>query len=396
MVLIRQFIGISRRSVMICCSIRRRKSVPQERFGLLESISWTFGRLLSSLPFQSISTRIGAEFGARMKSPLQRIRIGAIVLACVFFVAVLGYRFLAGYDWIGAIWMVVITISTVGHSETSGFSPGIQIFTVFVILFGMTASVYTFGGLMQLMLEGELERVIGRRKMTRDLQQLSKHIIICGYGRMGQHLVEDLQKESKLVVVVDNNPEVVNEAIAQGLLCIHGDATEEELLETLQIRSAKTLVITLPSDAESVFITLTARNISSSLQIVARAEQRSTEKKLRQAGADRVVMPTIVGAKQMVRMITRPTTAQLIDLVTESSFEDVELDEITIGASSPLAEKKLRDVLTLQNLGLLIVAIKRPDESLTFNPNGDVVFKPDDTIMVMGHPANIRRFRETA
>lgn len=331
-----------------------------------------------------------------MKSPLQRIRIGAIVLACVVVAAVFGYRFIAGYDWIGAIWMVVITISTVGHSETSGLSPGIQIFTVFVILFGMTASVYTFGGLVQLMLEGELERVIGRRKMTRDLQQLSNHIIVCGYGRMGQHLVEDLSNESQVVVVIDNDSLVVEEAVAQGLLCVHGDATEEELLDSVQIRSAKTIVTTLPSDADCVFITLTARNLNPTLQIVARAEHRSTEKKLRQAGANRIVMPTIVGAKQMVRMITRPTTADLIELVTESSFQDVELDEITIGATSPLAGKKLQDVSSLQKLELLIVAIKRPEECFTFNPHGNVLFQSDDTIMVMGHPANIRRFREQA
>jgi len=253
---------------------------------------------------------------------------------------------------------------------------------------------YTFGGLFQLMLAGEMERVIGRRKMTRDLQQLSDHIIVCGFGRMGQHLVEDLSNESQMVVVIDNDFQVVEEAVAQGLLCVAGDATEEELLESVQIRSAKTIVTTLPSDADSVFITLTARNLNPTLQIVARAEHRSTEKKLRQAGADRIVMPTIVGAKQMVRMITRPTTADLIDLVTESSFQDVELDEITIGATSPLAGKRLQDVSLLQNLDLLIVAIKRPEEGLTFNPRSNVLFQSDDTIMVMGHPANIQRFRE--
>lgn len=329
-----------------------------------------------------------------MRSPLQRVRIGAIILVIVFFTAVLGYRFLGDYDWIGAIWMVVITISTVGHSENSGFGPGLQIFTVLVILFGMTASVYTFGGLFQLMLAGELERLIGRRKMTRDLQQLSDHIIVCGFGRMGQHLVEDLKSASQSVVVIDIDSGVVDEALGQGLLCLHGDATEEELLEAVNIRTARAIVTALPSDAESVFITLTARNLNPEVQIIARAEHRSTEKKLRQAGADRIVMPTIVGAKQMVRMITRPTTADLIDLVTESSFQDVELDEITIGESSPLVGSELQEIGPLRNHEILIVALQRPGESLTFNPKGEVVFAPRDTIMVMGHPANIQRFRD--
>lgn len=331
-----------------------------------------------------------------MRSPLQRIRVGAIVLACVFVVAVLGYRYLAGYDWVGAIWMVVITISTVGHGESSGFPPTVQLFTVFVILFGMTASVYTFGGLAQLVLEGELERMIGRRKMTRDLQQLSDHIIVCGYGRMGQHLVADLFKESQPVVVIDIDPQIVDDAVAERRLCVHGDATQEELLNSVHIQSAKALVTTLPSDADSVFITLTARNLNPTLQIVARAEQRSTENKLRQAGANRIVMPTVVGARQMVRMITRPSTAQLIDFVTESTFEDIELDEITIGATSPLVSTQLRDINSVRNLDLLVVAIKRSQDGMTFNPNANVVFEADDTLMVMGHPANIQRLRDAS
>ncbi len=327
-------------------------------------------------------------------SPWQRIRVGAIILASVFVIAVLGYRFLGGYDWIGAIWMVVITISTVGHSERSSFGPGLQLLTIFVVLFGMTAAVYTFGGFFQLVLEGELDRIMGKRRMSNQLQQLSNHIIVCGYGRMGQHLVQDLDCHDHALVVIDKDPAKVEEALESGLLCVLGDATDEDLLETVRVRQAKALVTSLPSDADCVFITLTARDMNADLQIVSRAEQQSTEKKLRQAGANRVVMPTIVGAKQMVRMVTRPGTANLIDLVTESSFEDVELDEVEVVETSPLVGKQLREVSALQELQLLAVAIQRPKSDLIFSPRAEEILGVGDTVMLMGHPSDIQRFRK--
>lgn len=328
-----------------------------------------------------------------MISAWRRIRIGAFILIGVFVSAVLGYRFAAGYDWVDAIWMVVITISTVGHAEESTFTPGMQIFTVAVILFGMTASVYTFSGFFQLVLEGELDRILGSRRMTRELGQLTDHVIVCGYGRMGKRLVEDLRKEDLPLVVIDSDPNAVSEAVAEGILCVLGDATDETLLESVGIRQAKTLVASLPSDADSVFITLTARDLNPTLLIVARAEQQTTEKKLRQAGANRVVMPTIVGAKQMVRMITRPGTAHLIDLVTESSFQDLELDEVAVREGSALVGSKLADARPLQEHDLLVVAIQRLDKDLIMNPKGDERFHAQDTIMLMGHPNNILNFR---
>ncbi len=328
-----------------------------------------------------------------MRSPLHRIRLGACVLVSVFALAVIGYRVIGGYDWVDAIWMVVITISSVGYSERSSFGPTLQIYTIFVILFGMTAAVYTFGGLMQVMIEGELERVIGKRRMTRDLDKLSNHIIICGFGRMGQNLVNDLRSAAQQVVAIDSDPIAVDEAIAAGVLCVHGDATEESLLESVHIRRATTLVTTLPSDAESVFITLTARNLNPSLQIIARAEHQSTEKKLRQAGANKVVMPTIVGARQMVRMITRPTTTDLMELVSESGVADLELDEFLIHEDGALVGVSVGETEAHRRHKLLVIGIKRSGGDLIFNPDANEQFQSQDVVMLMGHAEDIERFR---
>ena len=315
------------------------------------------------------------------------------MLAVVFIAAVMGYRFLGGYDWVGAIWMVVITISTVGHSERSDFGAPMQLFTVLVILFGMTASVYTFSGFFQLVLEGELERVLGSRRMTREVQQLSGHVIVCGLGRMGEHLVRDLNLESQPFVAIDNDPAKIEEAAEDGVLCVLGDATDEDCLLNARVQQAKTLVTTLPSDADSVFITLTAREQNPNLQIIARAEQRSTEKKLIQAGANRVVMPSLVGATRMVRMITRPSISRLLDEVIESSFEEIELDEVRVGEQSPIAGQTIEQVQSPADHDLMIVAIQRHESDLIVNPKREVEVLPRDTLIVMGHPRQIKELR---
>ncbi|MDA7915194.1 potassium channel family protein, partial [bacterium] len=260
-----------------------------------------------------------------MRTPLERIRLGGFVLAVVFILAILGYRFIGDYDWIAAVWMVVITISTVGYGESSQLPPRIQALTVLVIVLGISASVYTFGGLFQLVVEGELENVWGKRRMKKDILRLRDHTILCGFGRMGMKLAEELEAQGVELVVIDEDSDAISEASHAGLRCVCGDATEEETLLEAGLRHASTLVSTFPNDAECVFITLTARNLNKEIRIIARAERESTEKKLLQAGADTIVMPTVVGARQMGRMITRPSTAHLIKLVDEGSNQDFDI-----------------------------------------------------------------------
>ena len=289
--------------------------------------------------------------------------------------------------------MVVVTISTVGYSEQSTLSPLLQLFTVAVILLGMSAAAYTFGGLFQMMLEGELERAIGIRRMTKELSQINGHIIICGFGRMGQNLATELESQKRPFVIVEMNPEIASEASSKGLITVIGDATEEGVLRTAGIDTASTVVAALPSDAESVFITLTARNLNRDLQIIARAEHASTESKLRQAGANRVVMPTVVSARQMLRMITRPTTADLMDLFAQSDFEDLELDEFHIKKGEKLDGMTINHCQAHRNHKVLVVAVKHVDGTLAFNPDESHQFQSDDIVMLVGHADDIQSFR---
>lgn len=327
-----------------------------------------------------------------MRTPFERIRLGAVVLAVVFLGSVLGYHLL-GFTWIDALWMVVITISSVGYGEHSELSVLGKLYSVGVILFGMSAAFYTIGGLLQMLTEGEIERALGQNRMTREIGRLKNHVIICGFGRIGEILADDLRSTGRPFVVIDNDPERIVQATDHKLLCLSGDASEEETLLQAGVKQAAALVTGLPSDAANVFITLTSRNLNPDLQIIARAEHTSTEKKLRQAGADRVVMPALVGARQMVRMITRPSTADLMELVTESTFSDYELDEIIVGPTSKAVGMTVRDTEAHRRHRLLVVAVQREHGKLLFNPEADYVFAAKDTVLLMGHSNDISSFR---
>ena len=328
-----------------------------------------------------------------MNTPLKRIRRGALVLATVFVLAILGYRFLASYDWMHAVWMVVVTISSVGYGEQSQLPSHVQALSVVVIIVGMSAAVYTVGGLIQLMLEGEIQTALGQQRMRREIKGLASHVIVCGYGRIGQMLAEELRRTGHHFVVIDNDPIKINEAHQHGFLTVSGDATEEETLLAAALDRAQTLVSVLPTDAANVFITLTASNINKHIQIIARAEHPSTGKKLRQAGADRVVMPAVTGATQMARMITRPSTADVMELLAQSSFMDLEMDEIRVGEASQFAAVTVLETNARKKHGLLIVAVKKPDGNMIFNPDTTHIFGVEDTVIVMGRTSDIENFR---
>ena len=257
------------------------------------------------------------------------------MLALVILGSILVYRLSGQYSWLEALWLVIITISTVGFSEASQLPPGLQLFTILVILVGLSVTAYTFTGAIQMLLAGEIDQALGIRRMQKQISQLDQHVIICGVGRIGRHLAEELHGRQLPYVLIENDPEKLDDARELGFLVVDGDATEEEVLTRAGAARAKTIIITLPSDAANVFITLTVREINPDIRVVAVAEHEKTCKKLRRAGADRIVMPTLVGARQLARMITHPTTADLMDLVAEKTYLDLELDEIHVGTRPP-------------------------------------------------------------
>ena len=325
---------------------------------------------------------------------LQRLRAGMVVLSIIFLVAVTGYC-MAGYNLLDAVYMVVITLSTVGYKEVGNMavSPGLKIFTMLVIVFGVSTSLYIIGGLLQMMFEGEINRAVGLRRVTREIKRLSDHVIICGFGRMGEILARELERHGQQFVVIEDDAERIAEATALNYLALNDDSTEEDALLRAGIDRASKLVTTLPRDADNVFITLTARTLNPEVMIIARGEFQTTEKKLIQAGADRVVLPAATGALRMAAMITRPAAVELIEVVSGRQIAEVEVDELTVPEGSPLVGTTIGDAQARSRHGVLIVAFRGPDGTLQFNPGGDAVFRPGAGVIVMGRSEDIDRFR---
>lgn len=342
-----------------------------------------------------MSTRPHWRFRQLPRSPWKRIRLGALALLGVIVAGVLGYR-LSGRGWLDSLYMVIITVSTVGYGEQSALPPGQQWLTMGVITFGMFAAAITIGGLVQMVAEGEVDRILSVGRVTRDIERLQGHVIVCGFGRIGRTLAEQLGHNGLEFLIIDANTERVTAALDEGHLALHGDATEESVLQAAGILRARALVTALANDAVNVFVTLTSRNLNPHLQIIARGEQSSTEKKLIQAGADRVVLPAAIGARRMSAMITHPSTVELMEFMFDHRVLDVELDELRIGATSPLAGQTLKSLNLSPRLRLLIIGVKHGGGSMTFNPDGQFTLASDDVLIVMGRREDIQRLRAEA
>jgi voltage-gated potassium channel len=242
-------------------------------------------------------------------------------------------------------------------------------------------------------LAGELEEIFGRRRMTREINRLDRHTIIVGFGRIGRILAADLARQGKPFVVIEREPDRCRDAGERDYLYLLGNATDDEVLESAGVARAHSLISALPNDADNVFITLTARNLNRDLAIVARAEHASSDRKLRQAGANRVVMPSTIGAQQMSRLITRPHTADLLELLAEQGNLDVEIDELKILAESPLAGQTVGESQVHRQHNLLVLAIKKVTGTLALSPAADYRFQAGEIAIVLGKPADIIRFR---
>jgi len=328
--------------------------------------------------------------------PFERITLGVFILLVIVVVATIGYHILdpqEDRDWLDDVYFVVITISSVGYTEKSEVEWPVQIFTIGVIVFGMSATAYTMGGLIQMVTEGEIQRAMGTRRTTREIQRLKDHVILCGYGRIGRTFCDELERKGESFVVIEHDPVRVQRAQESEHLLIQGDATHEDILIDAGIERAKSVVTTLPDDAANVFITLTARNLNDQLYIIARAEYAETKKKLIQAGADRVVLPAAMGALQMAHLITRPSTVELMELVADKDFVHIELDEIAIPDDCRIIGKTVAQAAARSEHGLLVVAIKHAEGAIAFNPAADHLFVTGDTLLVMGKTEDIEKFR---
>ncbi len=333
-----------------------------------------------------------------MHGSLKRILTGAGFLSLTLVVAITGYR-LAGWSLIDSIYMVVITVFGVGFGEVGPMTPQLRVFTMFVIIAGCTSVGYILGGFLQMITEGEINRALGARRMTKEIRTLNQHVIICGYGRIGQILSRQMVDAKQPFVIIDNNLTRIETAEAMGYLVRLGNATDEGILESAGIERAKVLATVLPDDSANVFITLTARGLNPNLIILSRGEFPSTEKKLRQAGADHVVSPAEIGAMRMSHIITHPAALSFLDQTVDGSSLnellsqiDVQVDELAVPPGSPLVHSTIGNVQVRGKGTFIVVALRKADGSTIINPGYDVLLDEGDTVIVMGHRGDIPKF----
>lgn len=303
-------------------------------------------------------------------------------MAGVYVVGTVGYMLIQGVTLADAAYMTAITVSGVGFREVFALTPEGRVWTMLVIILGLGTVWFAFTSLVTLFVSGEIRALRWRRRVESTIGKLKGHVILCGYGRMGSLALSELTRVRVPVVVVERRRDAERDLIEHQIPYVIGDATEEDALLQAGILRARALVTVLPHDADNVYITLTARTLQPELQVIARAEQPSTEIKLKRAGASRAICPQVIGATKIINILTRPNVVDFVEVAAQGV--DLEMDEFVVGGQSALAGVTLRDSLIRQKTGAIVVAVKRADGETLVNPEPDAVLNAGDTLIIVG------------
>jgi voltage-gated potassium channel len=331
--------------------------------------------------------------------PQKNLLYAFAYVGLVLAVFTLGYR-AAGWSWSDSFYMVVITAFSVGYQEVVPITdPWLRAWTIILILFGCTGIIFVTGALVQWLTEAQIQRALGGKRMENEIEKLTNHAIICGYGRIGRMIASQLQAGGIPFVIVDQATDRVAEVRDAGFLTLQGEATDESVLKAAGINRARVLATVLPNDAANVFITLSARNMNPAIQIIARGEVPSTERKLLQAGASRVVLPAHIGADRIAHLILHPNTRDLIGGKTKASIDfdhhltelGLDMEEVEIPADSPWVHKRVNEIENGLNGRMLIVAILRKEGATDLNPTPTAMLMPGDALVMIKRVARRER-----
>ncbi|MGD2101371.1 MAG: potassium channel protein [Acidimicrobiia bacterium] len=325
-------------------------------------------------------------------SPPRQIAIGLGMLAAVVVVGTVGYMLIEGVPLFDAFYMVAITVSTVGFQEGFPLSTGGRVWTIVIILSGIGVVFYTAAASIEYLIElGGFRR---KRSMHREIAKLSKHVIVCGYGRVGRGTWNTLHERGIPVVTIELDADRADAARSNGANVIHGDATHNDVLELAGIHSAASLIACVADDSDNLVIALSAKSLRTDLRVICRATEMESERKLRLAGADAVVAPQAVGAERLAMMALQPELAQIFDVVVHGAPVEFRVEELDIDPESSVAGKTIRDSGVRQDTGALILALEGGDETIVVNPGPDLRLMPGDRLVVVGTKEQVDRAAE--
>ena len=321
----------------------------------------------------------------------KKLRYSLLMLIGIIAMGTLGYYFVEHMPLFEAFYMTIITLSTVGFSEVVPLSQAGRAITVVIIVLGISVGAYTIGMLVRALVEGELVKIFGRRKVQKQVSGLKNHFIICGFGRIGRIVCSELDADNIDFVVIEQDPSVIEHIEARKYLYLEMDATTEEALMQAGVMTAKGIVTAVNSDANNVFITMTAKSLRPDVFVLARASEEKNEAKLSRAGATRVVSPYLIGGRRIAQMLKKPTVVDFVDIAMMGSHLGLMMEEAKIGDNSSLIGKSLIDSHLRKDYGVIIVAIKKRSGEMVFNPMPSEMLEGGDVIVILGKKEDLTR-----
>lgn len=316
--------------------------------------------------------------------------MGAAVVATLV-TGTAGFVWLEHYPVFDAFYMSLITIATVGYSEIHPLSPAGRVFNSVLIVFGVSLLFFAIGVVAQVVIQVELGELLGRRRMKRMIDRLENHYLVCGYGRVGRGAAGELNKAGQPCVVIERDAQKLEAAVAAGLLGMAADATRDQTLIDAGIGRARGLVAALGSDADNLFVILSAKTLNPSLAIAARAGEEEAEEKLRRAGAGTVFAPYTHAGHRLAQALIRPHVHQFLDLTTENMGLNVLIEQLRVDEASEFASMSLKQMQIRRDIGVIVLAIRRASGEMLFNPPADAVLQGGDSLVAMGGPEDLRK-----
>ncbi len=316
-------------------------------------------------------------------------------IVAVVFTGTAGYVIIEGWSFFDALYMTVTTITTVGFGETHPLSNSGRGFTLILIVFGVGTILYTLNNAARIVIEGEIQEIFGRRKVEKKIKELKGHYIVCGYGRMGMVICKELKEKGARFAVIEKAP-MTSDVLDSEMLMVRGDATRDEVLKQAGIERAKGLISVLPTDAENLYVVLSAKVLNPDLSIVARAGEEGSEQKLLRAGADRVVSPYHIGGLRIAHTVLQPSVVDFIEFATRSGNIDLQMEEIYVREGAGISGTTLDQCGIGRELGIIIVAIKRTGGDMKFNPTFRTVIKPGDVLIALGEKDKLKILEDMA
>ncbi|MFZ3063082.1 MAG: potassium channel protein [Actinomycetota bacterium] len=324
----------------------------------------------------------------------RHLRIAVIALTGVVLFGTLGYILIEGWSPLDALYMTVTTITTVGFREVKPLSDAGRVYTILLVLLGVTTAGYALGSLIAVIVEGYLADLIGGRRMKKRIEMLKDHYIIAGFGRVGQQIAREFKKASASFVVLDSNPAVKDRMDAEDVVYIQGDASDEAVLKKARIDKAKGLITAVDSDADNVYVVLTARVLRPDLFIIARANLEGSEDKLKRAGADRVISPYSLGGRRMASMLLKPVVGDFLDTVMHGEKLEYQLEEIKVGKDSPLRNLTIRECNIRERCGATILSIKRKSGRFDTDMTPETIIEEGDELVVIGTREQLEKLEQ--